>query len=45
MVICRPKESVASMQSREIVKVPQARIGVVIGKDGEIRRKIAKRAM
>jgi ribosomal RNA assembly protein len=28
------------MQSREIVKVPQARIGVVIGKDGEIRKRI-----
>jgi ribosomal RNA assembly protein len=28
------------MQAREVVKVPQARVGVVIGKDGEIRRKI-----
>ncbi len=28
------------MQAREIVKVPQARVGVVIGKDGEVKRRI-----
>lgn len=28
------------MQAREVVKVPQARVGVIIGKDGEVKRKI-----
>jgi ribosomal RNA assembly protein len=34
------KELVSSMQAREVVKVPQIRVGVVIGKDGEIKRRI-----
>ena len=28
------------MQAREVVKVPQARVGVIIGKDGEVKRRI-----
>jgi ribosomal RNA assembly protein len=28
------------MQASEVVKVPQARVGVIIGKDGEVKRRI-----
>lgn len=30
------------MQASEVVKVPQARVGVIIGKDGEVKKRIEK---
>jgi ribosomal RNA assembly protein len=34
------RDMVSDMQAREVIKVPQIRVGVVIGKDGEVKRRI-----